>query len=169
MPALLLVVFSLLLMLARVAAPFGRAPLGRPLLTVRLGLPERVLYHRSGLYAFGAILLLVSVGGLLSTPFLLLAVLACYGVLTVPVRYRLTSDGIGVNTVVFRRWSEFGAVDANARAITLRGTPGSGRFTVRLLAAHQSDALAVIRRHVAAAGAPARERGKRGRPVRTEG
>jgi hypothetical protein len=150
MPALLLVVLSLVMMAARVAAPFGQRIEGRELLVVRLSFVERVLFHRSGLYAFGVILLLVGVTGLLPVPFQVLAVLACYGVLTIPVRYRLTDAGIGLNNVVFRRWSEFNGVDVSSRAITLRGRPGNGRFTVRLLSAHKSEPLRAIRRHIRA-------------------
>ncbi len=160
MPALVLVVSSLLVMVVRVAAPLGQTVEGQELLTVRLGLRERLLYHRSGLYAFGLILLLLGLAGLLPYQFQLLAVLACYGVLMIPVRYRLTSAGVGVNAVVFRRWSEFGGITTSPRAITLRGRPGNGRFALRLLVSHQPEALAVIRRHVRAA-APAHKDARR--------
>jgi len=55
---------------------------------------------------------------------------------------------VGVNGVVFRRWSEFDGVEASRRAITLPGRAGRARFTLRLLAAHQAGALDIIRRQV---------------------
>src|SRR5215213_1269881 len=124
MAALLLVTCSLLIMLARVAGPIGQPAEGRELRVVALGLRERVLYHRTGLYAFGAILLLLAATRLLSPTLQLLAVLACYAVLMVPIRYRFTSAGVAVNRVVFRRWREFAAVEAGRRSLTLRGVPG---------------------------------------------
>ncbi len=148
MAAVALVVSSLILMLCRTVAPFGQRVEGQELLTVRLGLRERIVYHRRGLYAFGVILLVLAAGGLLSRPLQVLAVLACYGVLLIPLRYRLTSVGVAVNNVVFRRWSEFAEVDVTPRALTLRGRPGYRPFTLRLLAQHQPAALAVVRRQL---------------------
>ncbi len=170
MAAVALVASSLILILCRTVAPFGQRVAGRELLTVRLGLRERILYHRTGLYAFAVILLLLAAGGLLSSPLQLLAVLACYGVLLIPVRYRLTSAGVAVNNVVFRRWSEFAAVDVTPRALTLRARPGYRPFTLRLLAEHQPAALAVVRRQLrlaAADDAPAAGRGTACRPRRS--
>lgn len=163
MPALLLVVSSLLVMVVRVAAPLGQPATGQELLIVRLGLRERLLYHRSGLYAFGLILLLLGLAGLVPYQLQVLAVLACYGVLTIPVRYRLTSEGVGANGVVFRRWAEFDGVETSARAIILRGRPGNGRFALRLFTSHQPEALAVIRRRMRAA--PALKDAQRGARV----
>lgn len=148
MPALVLVVLSLLVMVGRVAAPLGQRAEGQELLVVRLGPRERMLYHRTGLYAFGVILLLLALTGLLRYQFQILAIVACYGVLTAPVRYRLTTTGLGVNGVVFRRWPEFCQVETSAHAITLHGTPGNGRFTLRLLRANQTEALRVIERQL---------------------
>jgi hypothetical protein len=162
MPALLLIVLSLLLMVVRVAAPLGRSSEGRVQLVITLGLRERLLYHRTGLYAFGVILLLVALARLLSTQLQIIAVLACYGVLMIPVRYRFTTAGVGVNNVVFRRWSEFEGVERAARSITLRGAPGNGRFVLRLLGAHRDEALAVVRRHVRAEGQAPPSAGRKG-------
>lgn len=161
MAAVVLVVSSLLLMLCRTVVPFGQQVEGRELLTVRLGLRERILYHRTGLYAFAAILLLLAAGGVLSRPVQVLAMLAGYGVLLIPVRYRLTTAGIAVNNVVFRRWSEFAGVGVTARAVTLHGRPGHRRFTVRVLPEHQPAVLAVIHRRVSPAEPERARRGGR--------
>ena len=148
MPALLLVTLSLLTLVVRVAAPLGRPSEGRVQHVVTLNLRERLLYHRTGLYAFGVILLLVALARLLSPQLQIIAVLACYAVVMIPIRYRFTTDGVGVNTVVFRRWSEFESVEQATRSITLRGAPGNGRLVLRLLSAHQEQALAAARRHI---------------------
>jgi hypothetical protein len=148
MAALLLVVLSLLLMLSRVAAPFGQRIEGRETETIVLSFRERMLYHRSGLYAFGVILLLLAFARLLSVPMQLLAVAGCYAVLIVPVRYRFTSEGIGVNGVVFRRWRDFTAIEEGPRYLTLTGAPDTRAFTLRVSGRHREEALRLLRRFV---------------------
>jgi hypothetical protein len=148
MAALLLVVLSLLLMLSRVTAPFGQKIEGRETDAIVLGFRERMLYHRSGLYAFGVILLLLAVARLLSTPMQLLAVAGCYAVLMVPIRYRFTNEGIGVNGVVFRRWREFASIEEDGRSLTLTGSSGTRAFTLRVSGRHREEALRLLRRFV---------------------
>src|SRR5205814_2068280 len=116
----------------------------------------------SGLYAFALILLLLVLGGLVTPTVELLAILGVYAVLMLPIRYRFTTAGVAVNSVVFRRWSEFEGVEVSPRALTLRGRPGNGRLTLRLLSADQPHALALIRRHLRAEPAQAGTRERKG-------
>src|SRR5215204_5640593 len=166
MAALLLVLLSLLVMLSRVTGPVGQRVDGREEGVIMLGVRERVRYHRTGLYAFAVILLLLAATRLLSMPMQVLAVAACYAVLMVPIRYRFTSVGVAVNRVVFRRWDEFSGVDRGERSVTLVGTDGHAALTLRLLGAHQDEVLALIRRHVRieAGAAPVPKKG--GRPTK---
>ncbi len=148
MPALALLGASLLLLLMRVWLPHGQSPAGRAVAEVRLGFRERMLLQRTNLYAFGLILLLLAVSGAVPYLFELIAIAFAYGILSIPVRYRFTSDGVGLNNVVFRRWSEFRGFVPGARSIRLQGAEGMRDFHVRLLAGHQAPALDVVRRHV---------------------
>ena len=163
---LLLVALSLGFMVFRVYAPRPQRVPGTPLRTIALGLRERMLLQRKNLYALAAILVVGAVGGWLSLPIELVAIVAAYGVLTIPVRYRLTSDGVALNRVVFRPWREFAGYQVGGRQITLDGRPGNRRFVLQLLADHQALALPLVRSYLppsgAAAHAPAEEPEKGG-------
>ena len=66
----------------------------------------------------------------------------------VPVRYRITTQGIAVNRVVFRRWPEFAEMEIRPNRIVLQGKPGNGRLTLWLRDTHQQEALPLLRRYV---------------------
>ncbi len=148
MPGLVLLVLSLGFMLFRVTSPSGQKSQGRPLRTVSLSLLERVRYQRTNLFAIGVILVLGAVGHWITTPFELLAIVAVYGILLIPVRYQITTEGVGVNRVVFRRWCEFASYTTSPRQILLQGRSGNGRFAIRLLPAHQLEVLPIVRHYV---------------------
>ncbi|MGI8553199.1 MAG: hypothetical protein ACR2PL_20800 [Dehalococcoidia bacterium] len=148
MAGLFLLLLSLGWMVFRVA-PARRATVeGKPLLTVPLTYRERLAFQRVNLVCLGLILLLGAIGKWFSLPFELLAIMAAYGILLLPVRYQITSQGIALNRVVFRRWNDFATVEGTARQIMLAGRPGSSRFIVRLPAARQTEILPLIRRFV---------------------
>lgn len=148
MPGFALVILSLGFMLFRVVSPRGVTVQGRILRTVTLNFRERLQLQRTNMLCLGVILLLGGLGHWVPLPFELLAIVASYGVLMVPVRYQITSHGIGLNRVIFRRWDEFAEIEASSQRIVLRGRPGNGRLTIWLRDVHQADVLSLLRRYV---------------------
>ena len=164
MAVLLLVACSLALMGMRIWLPRGATVTGRPIGELRLTWRERIALQRSNLYGFGVILLLVTATGMVPLLYELIAFAVVYGILTVPVRYRLTSDGIALNNVVFRRWDEFQRVNAEQRAVRLVGVAGMRDFQVVAQGEHQAAALALIQQRLP--NGPARRDQKGGAPMR---
>jgi hypothetical protein len=154
MPSLILLALSLAFMLARVVAPAGPKPEGRVLREVTLNLRERLAMQQLNLIAFGVILVLLTIGHWIRLPFEILAILAAYGILMVPARYTLTTTGIGLNRVVFRRWSEFAAVETTPQKVHLIGRPGNGRFPIWLRGQHQNEVLGLVRRNIYGSRSP---------------
>jgi hypothetical protein len=148
--ATLLVAAMLSIMAARVAGPFGagqRLQQGRPVVEHRLDFRERLLLHRHSVYALGLVLVLGAVTGAIPRAVELVGILGAIGIAAgVPVAYRLTEHGIGLNGVVFRPWSELGAVEDTSRGLTLRGRAGAGDFKIICL---RGTARAALRRQAA--------------------
>jgi len=132
----------------RVLAPAGPKPEGKVLREVPLSFLERLHMQRLNLIALAMILLLGAIGHWIKLPFEILAIVAAYGIIMIPARYILTNTGIGLNRVVFRRWSEFEAVETAPQKITLIGRPGNGRFPIWLRGPRQQEVLSLVRRHV---------------------
>src|SRR5207237_10477277 len=103
------------------------------------------------LAGLGVLLVLGAIGRWVAFPFELVAIVAAYGVLMVPVRYSLTTEGVGLNRVVFRPWQEFAGYSASSRQLVLEGRPGNGRFAIPLLAERQPAVLPVLRNYLAPA------------------
>lgn len=148
MATLILFGAMLIVMLLRVALPFGADVAGKPQADVTLTYREKLLLHRINIYAIGAVMLLSAIGGLLTGLFAPLLVLGTFVILTLPHRYRFTTTGVAFNNVVFRRWDEFESFEAREREIRLLPKAGVRSFSVRVLRANQQPALAIIRRHL---------------------
>jgi hypothetical protein len=140
--ALLVSIFAL--MLVRVHLPSGVAMRGRRVGEVSLSLWERALYHRAGLYALGIVLLLLSLAGGIGAATISAAALGALAVLMLPVRYRFTSEGVGLNNVLFRSWGEFSGVERHARGLRLLARDGLPSLDLRLLGTHQDEALRLL-------------------------
>ncbi len=137
--------------LMRVHAIPGTRVEGKVEREVALTFRERLRYHRASLYALGVLLLLGASAGLMTPLLELVAVVAFYAVVSMPVRYRFTSAGVAINNVVFRRWSEFRGHQVNKRQLLLLGKPGLSRFPMLLAGDRQKPALAVVARRLSQA------------------
>jgi hypothetical protein len=153
MPVLILFGSMLLIMLMRVFLPIGVRPKGKVEKTSYLSLPERALLQRVNMYSIGAVLLLMSVTGTISTTVEVVVVIAALVILALPMRYLLTNEGIGINNVVFRPWTEFVGFRIEPRRIVLIGKEGLRPLSLSLLGAHQRELLPVLRRHLSEAKA----------------
>lgn len=144
MPLLLLFGSMLIIMLMRVAMPVGAPTTGKVVREVRLTLWERVLIQRTNLYAIGFVLVLAAVTGLVGGIWEMVVMGGVLAILTIPMRYRITTDGIAMNNVVFRSWGDFTGVDVKRRHIRLLPKEGQRPFDVRLLGPNQTEVMDVL-------------------------
>ena len=146
MPVLILFAGMLGLMFMRVFLPVGAKIRGQPLKTVSLSFMERALMQRVNVYALGVVLLLTTVTGVIATTWELSVVMFAFGILLLPVRYVITTEGVAVNNVVFRPWDEFTGYVEGRRGIRLTGQPGTRSLTLSLLPGKQQEVLPTLRR-----------------------
>jgi len=155
MPFLMLFMAMLALMLMRVHLPVGGARYsGRPLTTVSLSFSERLHMQRVNTYAIGLVLLLTTVTGTLPSGLAIPIVLIATGILFIPVRCTITTEGVGINNVVFRPWNELSGFATERRRIRLIGREGTRPFMLPLLPGKQQDVLPVLRRYLKPAESP---------------
>lgn len=147
------VVLLLALMLAiaamRVYLPLGAKVEGKPLGVITLSFRERLLVQRTNLYLIGVVILLGALSGFLTGPLELIAVLATFAVLTIPVRYRITSQGIALNNVVFRSWTDFRGYRDERTSVVLDAVEGQRSFRMHVLGANRDLAVKVLARVLA--------------------
>ena len=148
MGTLLLFALMLLVMLMRVYLPRGTRTTGKVVRVVQLSLVERFHLQRVNLYAIGAVLLLMTVTNTIATGSQILVLLIAQAMLMIPVRCKLTSDGVALNNVVFRPWSEFAGFSVASRRIVLMGRDGTRPMNLPLLADHQKEVIPILRRHL---------------------
>lgn len=130
----------LILTLMRVAVPVGQPIAGDPLGVTPLRFRERIRIQRMNVYMIAIVLLLGTLGGWMRAPINLIVVLAIFAIVSIPVQYTFTTEGIARNRVVFRRWDEFSAIADGRGRILLRGAPGLADFPL-LLADDQHAAI----------------------------
>jgi hypothetical protein len=139
------VVILLALMLAiaamRVYLPSGAKVEGKPLGVITLSFRERLLVQRTNLYLIGIVVLIGVLGGFLTGPLEMVALLATFAVLLIPVRYRITSQGIALNNVVFRSWTDFRGYREERGSVVLDAVEGQRKFRIHVLGAHRDAAL----------------------------
>ena len=104
--------------------------------------------------AFRAVLLLAAISGALPRFWEVLIILAVFIVLTLRVRYVITSEGVAINNVVFRPWSDFTGVTASPRRLELVPKPGLRPFYIQLVGKRQEEALQAVKPFVVPAAAP---------------
>lgn len=153
MGVLLLFALMLMVMLMRVFLPLGVKTGGKITQTIPLSLPEKALMQRVNVYAIGGVLLLTAVTGMLSPVLEIVVVAVALGIMTMPVRILMTSEGVALNNVVFRQWKEFSSFTCEKRRIRLNGRDGVRPLNLYLLPDHQKQALPVLRRHLSEAKA----------------
>ena len=106
-------------------------------------------------------MLLTALGGLSSPLVEMVVVLAVLAILCIPVRYRFTDEGIGLNNVVFRQWDEFQGLTTGPRGYVLLGDHGAANFTILVSPRRHPDLAAAIEGALGHGGRSARQRVKR--------
>ena len=142
--ALIPIAAVLLTALSRVHAIRGTETRGTTEREVRLTFVERMRYHRISLYALAAVLAIGTLGGVTHSLVALMAIVAMYAIIGIPVRVKTTSTGVGINRLFFRSWSEFSGYDAGKHSIRLSGKTGFGHLDLPVMAIHQAPLLAKI-------------------------
>src|SRR5713226_498544 len=142
----LLVGCFFLLMLVRIGLPFGIPASGKPVASVTLSFRERLVMHRTNMYALGALLILAALGKWFSFPVELACILLALALVNLPVRYYFTSEGIACNNVLFRRWNEFSYVGVHGGRVTLMPRQGYAPLKLVVLASRQKEVLPKFQR-----------------------
>ncbi|HEX9131514.1 MAG TPA: ammonium transporter [Ktedonobacteraceae bacterium] len=142
----LLVGCSLMLMLLRIGLPLGIRSEGKTVATVTLTYREKLLLHRTNLYAFGVLLLLGAIGKWFTTPVEVVLILVALGIINLPVRYYFTTQGIARNNVLFRKWKEFEYARYYRTKLTLMPRGGFGSLPLYVLASRQDEVLPYFQR-----------------------
>ncbi len=150
MPVVMLLVIMLIIAVLRVNMPFGATLEGKPLGQITLSFRERMLLQRTNLYLIAGVILISTVAGFLGGPLELVAILATVGVLTIPARYKLTSQGIGLNNVVFRSWTDFTGYREERGGLVLLAVEGQRNFRLHVTGSNRAIAVKALSRLLAA-------------------
>ncbi len=165
MLTILLFAGMLLFMLMRVYVPIGARTAGKTQKTVMLSFPERALMQRTNMYSIGGVVLLMTVTGVLpgyAEIFIIAFVLA---IMAMPVRAIFTNEGVAINRVVYRPWSEFSTFRVGPKRIVLVGKTGYRQLNLSLFGKHQQEVIPLLRRHLSEAKAEGKARGARRRAI----
>src|SRR5438270_13807074 len=142
----LLIGCSFILMLVRIGVPFGIKSEGRVVATVTLTYREKLLLHRTNLYALGALLVLSAIGKWFPTTVGLVILLAALALVNLPVRYQFTTLGIACNNVLFRKWKEFEYARYRGAKLTLVQRNCFSSLPLFVLASRQDEVFPYFRR-----------------------
>src|SRR5260221_9671868 len=113
----LLVGCLFMLMFLRIGLPFGVRTEGNVSAKVALTFRERLLLHRTNMYALGAILVLSAIGQWFPTTIEIVLILVALSIINLPISYLFSSQGIACNNVLFRSWKEFAYVSVRGAQI----------------------------------------------------
>ena len=113
------IIGCLVIALGRVTAWRAAHVEGTPVGEVSLTFFERLRYHRGAIYSIGGLVLLGSLTGMLSWPLELAIIAATAALISRPVRYKFTTQGMALGRVLFRPWSEFAGYRASKKGVVL--------------------------------------------------
>src|SRR5260221_316245 len=142
----LLIGCSFMLMLVRIGLPFGIKSEGSVVATVTLTYREKLLLHRTDLYALGALLVLGAIGKWFPTTVELVIILVALALINLPVRYQFTTVGIACNNVLFRKWKEFEYARYRGAKLTLVPRKSFGAIPLFVLASRQDEIFPYLQR-----------------------
>ncbi|HEX6482482.1 MAG TPA: ammonium transporter [Ktedonobacteraceae bacterium] len=114
--------------------------------TVTLTYREKLLLHRTNLYAIGALLVLGAIGKWFPTTVELVIILAALALVNLPVRYQFTTLGIACNNVLFRKWKEFEYACYRGAKLTLVPRKGFGSLPLIVLASRHDEVFPYFQR-----------------------
>ncbi len=140
-------------MLTRVFLPIGQKFEGIVVKTVSLPYRYRLLYHRTSIYLVGVAIVLGGIGGWLNTTFEIIIIMATFGLVSIKIHYTFTTQGIAINNVVYRNWSEFSDYKQEKRYLRLVAKAGQRDFKVLLPEPEQAEIEQMLVKLVRGSGA----------------
>ena len=135
----LLIGCSFMLMFVRIGLPFGTKSEGKVVATITLTYREKLLLHRTNLYAMGVLLALSAIGHWFPTTMEIVIILAALSLVNLPVRYQFTTQGIACNNVLFRKWKEFEYARYHGAKLTLVPRQGFSSLPLFVLTSRQAE------------------------------
>src|ERR1700730_13559154 len=135
-----------ILMFVRIGLPFGIQSEGRTLARIGLTFRERLLMHRTNMYALGVLLLLSAFGKWFSLPVEVALIFVSLAIVNLPMRYQFTTEGIACNNVIFRCWKEFEYVRVHGAHLTLVPRKGSASLNLVVQASRHKEVLPYFQR-----------------------
>src|SRR5437867_1972111 len=142
----LLIGFSFMLMVLRIGLPLGIKSEGKVVATVTLTYREKLLLHRTNLYALGALLVLSAIGQWFPLAIELLIILVALALVNLPVHYQFTTLGIACNNVLFRRWKEFEYMRYHGAKLALMPRKGLSSLPLAVLTSRHNEVLPYFQR-----------------------
>ena len=145
--AIIPIVAALALFL-RVWTPWGERASGSLVSRESLSLLGRLRMHGPAALALWLISLVLLIAGRIG-PLTALAVTALLLLLlSLPVRYTMTSRGIRAAWTPFRRWTEFGGVSRRRGGVRLQGVAGARPLTIWLSGGRDDDDFVLLLRQL---------------------
>jgi hypothetical protein len=144
----LLIIFLLMGMMAKARPLIGLNMPGKTLKTIPLGLMPKLQMHRSSLLALLTGCIFGVAAGWLPLNIAEMIGAFTFVIFIMPMRYTLTTKGIGVGNVVFRQWSEFSGFNVKKSSLELASPDSRGRITLFVKPAEMDNVLKYVQRHI---------------------
>lgn len=155
LPVVILIFGTMLMsMLTRVFLPIGQKSEGMVIQTVNLPYRYRLLYHRTSIYLIGTAVVLGGIGGWLNTMYEVIIIMATFAIVSIKIRYTFSSQGVALNNVVFRSWSEFKDYKQEPRYLRLEAKPGMRDFKALLPGQNRAEIDQMLLKLVRSKDAP---------------
>src|SRR5689334_21943074 len=142
--SMLLMVFLLMSMMAK-ARPLMKLNMpGKTFQILPLGLMPKLQIYRSSLLALLTGCIFGVAAGWL--PLNIAEMIGAFAlvILIMPMKYTLTTRGIGVGNIVFRPWSEFTGFSAKKSSLELANPDSFGRVTLAVKPAEMDNVLKYV-------------------------
>ena len=145
--AIILIAAALALFL-RIWTPWGERASGNLVSRESLSLLGRLRMHGPAVLALWLISLVLLIAGRISPLTALIVTALLLLLLSLPVRYTMTSRGIRAAWTPFRRWTEFGGVARRRGGVRLQGVAGARPLTVWLSGGRDDDDFVLLLRQL---------------------
>lgn len=142
-----LVIVAVVLAIARVWSPWRTRPQGQPILSLRMPLRARLRNQALPLALLVVAVVLNAAWSRIPEIVAVAPLLAVLGGTLIPARYTVTTEGIAIGALTFRRWTEFSGISVRRGRIRFKSIRGTRRLDVWLPGRfHDADTVAEIRR-----------------------
>jgi hypothetical protein len=143
-----LIVFLLMSMMAK-ARPIRKLQMpGKPVRTFPVGLVSKIQIHRSSLLALLTGCVFGVLGGWLPLNLAQMIGVFTLAILIFPMKYTLTTQGLGVGNAFFHSWSDFSGFRAGKSSLKLSHPNSFGRLTLFVKPAEMPSVLKFVERHI---------------------